>query len=1032
VDEGAGDGQGPSESLKPGALTALLQVLAAAPVPEEAPLVALPPGAVVGRFEIVRELGRGAFGVVHEARDRELGRSVALKLVRPGSSAAGPSALAREAEAVARLSHPNLVTLFEVGHGEHGPYLVFELLRGQTLEERLEEGSLSVKAALRIAVEVARGLAHAHGEGVIHRDLKPSNVFLVERGAVKLLDFGMAHAFGRRRLSGGTPAFMAPEQWVDAPEDERTDVFALGVLLHRMLSGAYPFPEDGGRWASGPAEVARLDVPGAPELGALVGRMLERAPTRRPRDGAEVLATLERIQATLPASIQAPTSTTVQEQGSRLARLVAELKRRRVFRVLVAYGVFSFAVLQVIEPLMHGLHLGDWVLTAVIAALAVGFPAAVVLSWVFDLTADGVRRTPTATGPQALVLSRGRLAALLVGVGLVAALPGMGWYAWRQARQAPAAAASVMPSVAVLAFVNMSRDAENEYFSDGLSESILNALAQVPGLRVPARTSSFAFKGKQEGVKQIAAALQVATVLEGSVQKAAGRVRITAQLVNAADGYHLWSKSFDRELKDVFAVQDEISAAIAEALKLQLAPGPAGGGPKPGLTTNPEAYDAYLKGRQALNDRAPASLARATGQLERAIRLDPSFALAHADAAVATLLLGTGDYGTGLPLARALARAGPLIQKARALAPDHPHVLAAAGLFENLSMNPERALVLLDRSLALNPSDGEAHNWRKGVLESLERYDQVLPALAVAVRADPLSKVLLVNYASDLDGYGRHAEVGPVLERLRALDESWALQVEGGLARGRGDRVEAVRKLLQAGEQGRPSTWDLANLLTDLGLREEALRVAKDEPWDVYWSTGEYARAVEATGPPAQQAPDDDRVVGNHFYSLYLAGRYAEAAPLAARIFHQGRARFLSPANLMTEAFAARMAGRPAEAAAYRALAARRLEALGRAGADVNSSRALLAAYDGKDDEALALVAGPLTTGDGTISPSDLADPILRRLRDRPEFRAALARLEARLAAQRAEVVAMLCGPERPSPTWQPLPETCAGYAPPR
>ena len=162
-----------------------------------------------------------------------------MKVVRPGRIREEEGKVSREAEAIARLAHPNLITLFEVGRSEHGPFLVFELLRGKTLDLRIEEGPLPVQEAVHIATEVSRGLAHAHAEGVIHRDLKPANVFVRNKGQVKILDFGMAHAFGRRRLSGGTPAYMAPEQWEDAPEDERTDVFALGVMLYRMLTGEY-------------------------------------------------------------------------------------------------------------------------------------------------------------------------------------------------------------------------------------------------------------------------------------------------------------------------------------------------------------------------------------------------------------------------------------------------------------------------------------------------------------------------------------------------------------------------------------------------------------------------------------------------------------------------------------------------------------------------------------------------------------------------------------------------------------------------
>ncbi len=279
------DSQG-TTGLRPGTMTALLRDLAAAPEAAEGSRPPLQAGEVVGRYEVRRELGRGGFGVVYQALDRELLREVALKVVQPGTTRAAEAQLAREAEAAARLSHPNLVTIHDVGQSPHGPYLVFELLRGQTLQQRLDAGPLPAGEALRVALEVARGLAHAHAEGVVHRDLKPSNVFVTERGQVKILDFGMAHAFGRRRLSGGTPAYMAPEQWLDDPEDERTDVFALGVMLFRMVTGRLPFPDAGGRWASAPVEAPPLAVPGPPGLEALVARMLSRAPGGRPRRGA--------------------------------------------------------------------------------------------------------------------------------------------------------------------------------------------------------------------------------------------------------------------------------------------------------------------------------------------------------------------------------------------------------------------------------------------------------------------------------------------------------------------------------------------------------------------------------------------------------------------------------------------------------------------------------------------------------------------------------------------------------------------------
>jgi eukaryotic-like serine/threonine-protein kinase len=343
----AGDARGggldtPADKIRTGRLTALLQQIAA--VPEDEPGAAwaewLSPGAVVGRFEMVREIGRGGFGVVWEARDQKLGRSVAFKAVRAGAKAQlREERLLREAEAAARLSHPNIVTLHDVGRAEQGPYLVLELLVGETLADRLGRGPLPVREAVRVAVEIAKGVAHAHVHGVVHRDLKPANVVLCQDGQVKVLDFGMAHAFGQRREDGGTPAYMAPEQQEGAPEDERSDVFALGAMLFEMTSGELPFPERDGRARRAP----ELVVPEAPELGELVGRMLEKNPTRRPRDGAEALVILSQAQRTLQEADVTPVA---------MVRAPVRARRRPRLRaaafiaagVLFGVGVAIFAM----------------------------------------------------------------------------------------------------------------------------------------------------------------------------------------------------------------------------------------------------------------------------------------------------------------------------------------------------------------------------------------------------------------------------------------------------------------------------------------------------------------------------------------------------------------------------------------------------------------------------------------------------------------------------------------------------------------
>jgi hypothetical protein len=283
----------------PGTLTSLVnEVFRGSPTGDRNDWVdGLAPGTALGRYDLIREVGRGGFGVVWEARDRELGRRVALKVIRVRRSGVPEKRLVAEAEVAARLSHPGIVTILDVGRNDRGGWLVQEFLTGRTLNERLEEGALSLRETLRVGMDVARALAHAHANGVVHRDLTARNVFLCEDGQVKLLDLGMAQAFGQRKLEGGTPDYMAPEQARGAPEDERVDVYSLGVLLYRMIAGESPVPAEGiaeGRPAP------RLDIPELPGLGELIGHMLAPDPMDRPRDAAVVLAELDALALTLP------------------------------------------------------------------------------------------------------------------------------------------------------------------------------------------------------------------------------------------------------------------------------------------------------------------------------------------------------------------------------------------------------------------------------------------------------------------------------------------------------------------------------------------------------------------------------------------------------------------------------------------------------------------------------------------------------------------------------------------------------------
>ncbi len=267
----------------------------------EPPAVTVPlfPGAVVGRFEMVKEIGRGGFGVVFEARDRELNRSVAFKAVRPGVRTRQLDAmLLQEAESAARLQHENIVAIYDHGRGDAGPYLVLELLRGQTLAARLARGPMPVNEVVHVATQVARALAHAHGAGLLHRDLKPGNVFLTDSGGVKVMDLGLAHFFGQPTGLSGTPAYMAPEQWKGEAQDGRTDVFALGVTLFEMLAARRPYEVRNDRsTVLDPGPEPRLEHGHAPpRLRRLVERCIAKDPGRRPASARAVLEELLAVE----------------------------------------------------------------------------------------------------------------------------------------------------------------------------------------------------------------------------------------------------------------------------------------------------------------------------------------------------------------------------------------------------------------------------------------------------------------------------------------------------------------------------------------------------------------------------------------------------------------------------------------------------------------------------------------------------------------------------------------------------------------
>ncbi|HYZ89286.1 MAG TPA: hypothetical protein VE620_08345 [Myxococcales bacterium] len=424
------------------------------------------------------------------------------------------------------------------------------------------------------------------------------------------------------------------------------------------------------------------------------------------------------------------------------AALIAELKRRRVFRALAAYAVVAFAVLQVVEPVMHGLHLPEWTLSFVVVALGVGLPIVLVLAWIFDLGAGGIQRTDTADAPDASRAAARRIAFLLAVVGAVIAAPLIAWHfaRGRTSEATPPSAATRTPasaSVAVLPFVNMSRDKDDEYFSDGITEEVINALANVEGVRVVSRTSAFAYKGKNLSVRKIGEELAVSTVLEGSVRREGNEVRIVAQLINAQDGYHLWSKTYDRQMSSVFAVEDELARSIAAALRPQLLKESAPLVQQP--TASAQAHDLYLRGRHFWNKRTDEDLRKALALFQQALEVDPNYALAHAGIADSYVLLS--DYGSysAAGISQARKHAYKALELDGSLAEAH----ATLGLIGMYDYDWATAESEFKRAIELRSGYATAHHWYALLLTTLGRFPEARVEADRALQLDPAS--LIVN-----------------------------------------------------------------------------------------------------------------------------------------------------------------------------------------------------------------------------------------------------------------------------------------------
>ena len=474
---------------------------------------------------------------------------------------------------------------------------------------------------------------------------------------------------------------------------------------------------------------------------------------------------------------------------------LAELKRRNVYKVAVAYAVVGWLVIQVTATIVPALHLPEGVTTTVVVLVLVGFPIALVISWAFEMTPEGMKRTANVSSEEVRSMphwSKKKFVGFIIGVAIIAA--GLLAYQFLRAPGSTATAGADSKSIAVLPFVNMSSDKEQEYFSDGLSEELLNQLAQIPQLRVIARTSSFSFKGKEVDVATIAKALDVANVLEGSVRKSAQTLRITAQLIRASDSSHLWSQTYDRDLTDVFKVQDEIASDVVAALKVKLLPTQEL--PKAARTSNPEAYQQYLQGRYYLNRFSVVDFAKARVFLERACQLDPNFPLAWATLSeVWAGQTGWSDKLTRAQFAAGLAKARETAERALQLDPDLPEALTARFQIQFLyDYDWKAARETIKRAQALAPSDPGILISAAQVAVIFHDLNRAVELARQAVAVDPVNAQVRSYLANVLLQARRPAESRAEFERVAELNPStpWAFSGQGWADLVEGKNTEAL------------------------------------------------------------------------------------------------------------------------------------------------------------------------------------------------------------------------------------------------
>ncbi len=726
--------------------------------------------------------------------------------------------------------------------------------------------------------------------------------------------------------------------------------------------------------------------------------------------------------------------------------LFSELKRRNVFKVTIAYIVVAWLVAQVLQLIFESFGTPDWVMKTVLVLMAVGLLFAMFFAWAFEMTPEGLKKESEVDRNQSITPQTGKklnnLIVTVMALALVyfvydkfvlstdrdAALVEATTQAVTQVADTEGADLKADASIAVLPFVNMSDDASNEYFSDGLSEELLNLLAKIPELRVIARTSSFAYKGSNTKIADVARELDVDHVLEGSVRKAGNKVRITAQLILARDSSHLWSETYDRSLDDIFAIQDEISAAIVAALKENL-----------GIeiptselareSIDPGAHNEFLLGVYNMEERTKDSLESAIKHFEQAIEIEADYAAAHARLAMTFDLLPF--YYVDLNRNEYYEKALPHAQRAMELAPDTWEANLAMGL--NLWTRSilfgddlDNAIPYLEKGLELNPSYGPTYSWLSGMQRRKGDYEGGHATLEAGLKVAPLDRVLLGSIANSYIYQDRFDEAEKAIERLMDIAPEMALQHAATLATRQGRWADNAISLIHylSLAPTKSSYWTRRIVSEDLGLPEEALTIGEqDSNYRVYIILGQPQEAIKRARDDLESEPN----LGNKWL---LGTMHAMSGEMESA--HTYFEAVMADSENLDEwlpssgQIAARVAVGDMEGARFAVqLVDKEIDVRRTAGIDVAPDYLNIGyAHYLIGEKEVGLAALTRVVELGFYVP--VFQAYLKELRSDPAFAPLLEKQWAKQSVEREKFLAVMCGLDNPAPNfWRPSERAC-------